>query len=524
MKFTHKIMLIPLVTAVAFLVIFVVTQRAAERSSEVIGRIQDEFYYAAELSHALQIDLLTIRHLLTVAATNGNEDALQEAEEVSVRFHATVAGCRGVPVLAAMLEPLVRDFERYYRQARLTSTQMLEQSGELDLDFDQALFDDVREMNRRYQELSEDIGIVVDRNNAQLELAIANTRARIVRLRWVMNLTSIVFLGLLLILSVMAIGSIVRPIHRMSRVAQAISGGDLNQELDYRSGDALGELADSIREMQSSLISDISRREKAEADLIAAQGQVIQSEKMAVLGKLVAGLTHELNTPLGTLASSVDVVGRSRSIIVDKYSGENLPDSLGKDPRFAKAIQAMARGVDSLSVATARIEELVTGLKVFSQMDQGEVQQTDINGGLEATLNLITHEIPAGLEIERRFTAVEPVLAYPAQLNQAFLSLIRHAARDTIPPGTVTVSTEQTGDRVRVTITDTGCGYQPDALLALFNPSFKADTSRMRMDWEMVTASRIVEQHHGWLTAKSDPGQGTRYVVEIPIWSELGRI
>ena len=137
MKFTHKIMLSPLVTAVAFLFIFALTQRAAERSSDTIGRIQDEFYRATELSHDLQIDLLTIRHLLTEAATNGNEDAMVEAEQVAEHFHDTVDGCRGVPALVDMLAPLARDFDLYYTQARLTTSAMLEQAGGLDLDFDE---------------------------------------------------------------------------------------------------------------------------------------------------------------------------------------------------------------------------------------------------------------------------------------------------------------------------------------------------------------------------------------------------
>jgi signal transduction histidine kinase len=520
MKFTHKIMLSPIVTAVAFLFIFAATQRAAERGSATIERIQDEFFHALELSHELQIDLLTIRDLLTETATNGNEDALLEADEVAANFQATVDGCRDVPVLANMLAPVAQEFQDYYDQARFTTIRMLEQVGGLDLDFDSNLFAQIREMNRRYDELSRDIGVIVDRNNAQLEEAIADTRSRISRLKWVLNLLSIVFLSLLFVLSVLVIGSIVRPVHRMSRVAQAISGGDLGQKLYHESPDALGELADSIREMQSSLIRDIARREKAEADLIAAQGQMIQSEKMAVLGKLVAGLTHELNTPLGTMAASVDIVDRSRDIIVARCQG-GLTEDPTSDPRFGKAVTAMGRGLDSLAAATSRVHELVNGMKVFSQLDKGEVQQTDINAGLDATLDLIEHEIPDGLEIVREFGEVEPVLGYPAQLNQAFLSLVRHAVRDTKPPGTVSVRTEQVGDKVRISVRDTGCGYQPDALLALFNPSFKADTSRMRMDWEMVTSSRIIDGHHGTITAKSDPGQGTRYVVEIPVWSDL---
>ena len=517
MKFTHRIMLSPLVTAVAFICIFLLTQRAAERSSETIARIQDEVFHATELSQELQIDLLTIRHLLTEAATNGNEDSAREADRIAARFRTTLDSCRDVPALAAMLEPVGRDFNGYYGQARATTALMIGQAGNLTLDFDPELFAGIGEMNRRYEALSDRIDVVVRENNAALGAAIEDIRGRVSRLRWVLNLTSLVFLVLLVVLSVVGISSVVRPVHRMSRVAQAISGGDLGKELTYRSPDALGELADSIREMQASLIRDIARREQAEADLIAAQGQMIQSEKMAVLGKLVAGIAHELNTPLGSLGASVDLVERSRRIIVDRCA--DRPDA-ADDVRLAKAVRALEQGLENMAVANTRIGELVNGLKVFSQLDKGEVQQADINAGLDATLDLIGHEIPAGVAVRRELGELPRVLGFPAQLNQAFLSLIRHAIRDTAPEGEVTVRTETRGEKVRVVISDTGCGYQPDALLALFNPSFKADTSRMRMDWEMVTASRIVDRHQGTLTAKSDPGRGTRYTVEIPVWSQ----
>ena len=134
MKFTHKIMLSPLVTGVAFLLIFAVTQQAAQHSSRTIARIQDEFFHATELSHELQIELLTLRHLLTEAATNGNEDALLESEDLAARFRATTAKCQDVPGLSAMIAPLTLEFDRYYEVAHRTSGRMVEQAGALDLD------------------------------------------------------------------------------------------------------------------------------------------------------------------------------------------------------------------------------------------------------------------------------------------------------------------------------------------------------------------------------------------------------
>jgi signal transduction histidine kinase len=241
---------------------------------------------------------------------------------------------------------------------------------------------------------------------------------------------------------------------------------------------------------------------------------------MAVLGELVAGLAHELNTPLGTLASSADIVDRSRKIILEKCEAGPDLEEVRSDPRFQRAIIALENGVQGMGAASDRINELVTGLKAFSQLDKADFQQTDLNEGLRNTLNLVDREFPEGVELQLELGEIEPLLGYPAQLNQLFLALITHAIRDIDPPGTVTVKTEQIADQAQITFTDTGQGYEPAALQALFKPGFKSDTSRVRMDWEMITCNSIVDRHGGSLAAESVPGQGTTYVINLPIWSK----
>ena len=516
MRFTHKILLSPLVTAVAFMVIFAMTQRAAERSSENIAKIQDVYFRATELSHSLHSDLLSIRYLLTAAASEDDEEALLQAISGAANFRATMERGRATPELAALLDPLAVQFEDYFASARRLTEKILDSADGPGPVYDQALIDDVVAMNRNYADLGAALNLIIEGNNLKLEAAIADTRAHIGHLRWVMNATSVVFLGILVLLSVVVIRSIVGPVNTMSRVAQAISGGDLAVKLAYRSPDALGELADSIREMQSSLVSDLARRKEAEADLIAAQGEMVQSGKMAVLGKLVAGLAHELNTPLGTMLSSVDVLGRSREIIIEKTQCEADQDS-----GFKRATAAMSRGVENLTEATSRVEDIVNSLKVFSQLDNGEIQQTDINLGLQATLILLEPETPAGVTLARQWGDLDAVLGLPAQLNQAFLSILRHTVRDATPVGSVSVKTEQIPENVRVTITGTGRDYATEELNTLFNPSFSADKQRVRMDWEMAAASRIINRHNGTIVAASKVGEGTFYTIEIPNWSEV---
>ncbi len=518
MKFNHKLFLMPLVTALAFSLIFVLTKRATDKSAEIGDRIQDEFFHALELSHDLEKDLLTIRQLLTSAVTNADEDQVAVADTVANHFRQTVAGCLGVPRLNAKLSPLLEEFDAYFQLAKLTTNEMIEQDLE-QLDFQTGFLVRVALMNDRYEQLNQNLTAVVEETNQELEDALDQMSQRIGRVRRVMNLTSLVFMAVLVLITLLVQAAILRPVHRMSKVAQAIADGDLGLSLEHKSKDALGELADSFRDMQASLIRDIARREKAEGDLIAAQGQIIQSEKMAVLGELVAGLAHELNTPLGTLASSADVVDRSRRIIRDKcQSGSDLQE-VTNDPRYLKAMNALEQGVAGMSAASGRIDDLVTGLKAFSQLDQADYQNTDLNEGLRNTLYLVDGGLPSGVSLESDLGEAEPILGYPAQLNQLFLGLIMHAVRDVQPPGTVSVTTRQIADQVQITVSDTGVGYEPEALRSLFKPGFQSDTQRVRMDWEMITVQSIVDRHGGSLAADSVPGEGTTYVINLPIWS-----
>jgi two-component system NtrC family sensor kinase len=521
MKFNHKILLMPLVTALAFLAIFVITQRAMTRNGETVDRIRNEFFHALELSHDLEKDLLTIRQLLTSAVTYADEDQVAEADTVATRFRQTVNGCLGVPGLEETLGPLQQDFDGYFGIAKTTTLEMIQQDLE-ELDFQPGFLERVDLMNRRFDKINTELNLVVAQTDQQLSEAIGRMEEGVARASWIMNVTSLVFLGILVLISVLVTSAIVRPVHRMSSVAQAIAGGDLGLELGHRSHDALGELADSIRDMQASLIRDIARREKAENELIAAQGQIIQSEKMAVLGQLVAGLAHELNTPLGTLASSVDVLERSRLIVRDKFTEGNDLHEVTSDPRFQRAMQAMDNGVKGMSAASGRIGDLVAVLKTFSQLDKAELQQTKIDEGLRNTVKLVERNLRPGVELNLELGDVPPVLGYTAQLNQLFLSLVMHAVRDVTSPGTVTLKTEHIADQVQIIVRDTGCGYEPDALLALFKPGFKSDSSRVRMNWEMITAGSIVDRHGGSLAAESVPGRGTTYVINLPVWFKGG--
>jgi len=272
-----------------------------------------------------------------------------------------------------------------------------------------------------------------------------------------------------------------------------------------------------MEELEAQVVVRTRELSAAMAELTAAQGQIVQSEKMAALGKLVAGLAHELNTPLGTLASSTDVVVRSRKILNELCGGGGDLAEIRTDARFQRAMRAMEQSLETTASAAGRIDELVSGLRAFSLLDQAEFQHTDVNAGLEATLTVLNHEIPAEVKVVRDFGDVPRVLGYPAQLNQLFLGLLRRAVAEIDPPGTITVTTESVDDQVRISIRDDGRGCDEAELKRIFDPGFKADAQRVRMDWGLVTCSRIVEMHQGSIAAKSAPGQGSTFTLVIPV-------
>jgi signal transduction histidine kinase len=516
MKLSWKINMMPMVAGLGFFLYFGVVFWGTRSVDRTMTMIQDSFFHALEISHDLETNALGIRHLLTNSMTSGNPDLVAEADVLADSFRRGVESCRTTPGLATgRLDTLDLAFGEYYGIARVTALESSSDSGDLNLEFDDALLRQIAAMNEKYGTLQGYLREGVQITNDAMAEALSETRQRMIRLRRTMNLLALVFLVILIFLSVGVKAAIMRPVRRLSRASRAIARGDLNQKLEYQSDDALGRLADSFREMQTALIDDIRQREAAESELIAAQGQIIQSEKMAVLGQLVAGLTHELNTPLGAMTSSANVVSRCGDILSSKCGEAESLETLRSDRRFQKALSAMGQGASTVETAAGRISELVTGLKAFSQLDQAERQETDLNEGLRTTFKLIEHQIPRNVEFHWELGNIPRVIAWPAQLHQLFLVLIRNAMESIEGAGTITITSRQSDQTIQVIIEDTGTGFDPEQLRALFDPGFGARSKTVRMDWGMISAAGIAERHGGNLRAVSTPGQGSTFTLSL---------
>ena len=243
-----------------------------------------------------------------------------------------------------------------------------------------------------------------------------------------------------------------------------------------------------------------------------AQAQLVQTGKMAALGRLVAGLTHEVNQPIGAIKSATDVTLRA----LQRFDGYAEKDGNGNDGELQKLIEVLRVNNNNTAGGTVRIEKILRSLQSFSRLDEADFQKTDIHEGLESTLTLIAPEIPEGVRVEKEFGDVAECYAYPGELNQVFMNLLLNAIDALDGTGLINIKTWTADGFVNVVISDNGRGIAQDKLKALFDPGFTTRDSRVRMRTGLYTSYAIIHKHHGDIQVDSEPGQGTTFTITFP--------
>ena len=237
-------------------------------------------------------------------------------------------------------------------------------------------------------------------------------------------------------------------------------------------------------------------------DLRLQQAQLIQSEKMASLGQMVAGVAHEINTPLGYANSNVSIVRELVASMEEQIDGESREE-------FDMLLGDAQYGLE-------QIAELVMSLKNFSRVDRSHTELFDLNEGVETSLKICQNQIK-DLVVEKQFAELPDISCAPSQLNQVFLNLINNAAQAMGGQGTLTVTTERDGDNAVVKVRDTGCGMDADTVAHIFEPFFTTKPVGEGTGLGLSIVFRIIEDHGGQITVESQPGEGTEFRVSLPI-------
>jgi signal transduction histidine kinase len=242
---------------------------------------------------------------------------------------------------------------------------------------------------------------------------------------------------------------------------------------------------------------------------------LVNSAKLATLGMLVAGVAHELNTPMGALNSNHDTLKRALGKLQDILADEVVePAELDEVRRIVAAIAGVLRVND---LAIERMRQLVASLRGFARPDQAELDTVDLHEGIDAALAILRHEMKDRVEVVRDYGELPRVECYPQQIGQAFMNLLMNAVQAIPDRGVITVRTTAADGGVTVDIEDTGTGITPANLKRIFEPGFTTKGSRVGMGLGLLITHQIIDRHHGRLGVRSEPGQGTVFSVFLPL-------
>ena len=251
-------------------------------------------------------------------------------------------------------------------------------------------------------------------------------------------------------------------------------------------------------------------------ELSETQLQLIQAEKMASLGQLVAGVAHELNTPMGAIHSNTQTEGKALERVGERLaSGESLSGSELKS--FSSSIGVLREMNAVNETASRRIIQIVSNLKKFARLDESEWQNIDITQGLEETLALVEHKTKNRISVDKVYGDIPHVSCYAGQLNQVFMNLIVNAIQAIDERGRIRIETFRDGDEAVVHITDDGAGIAKEDHARIFDPGFTTKGVGVGTGLGLSICYRIVQNHGGRLTVTSELGKGSTFTVAIPI-------
>ncbi len=361
--------------------------------------------------------------------------------------------------------------------------------------------------------------------------------------------------------------SIYVPLLGLRTAAAEIGKGKLDTQIEIKSNDEVGQLAASFKKMLKELRKtttsidnlnrEITERKKAEESLRLAyeeleksnkelketQSQLVQSEKLASIGQLAAGVAHEINTPVGFVASNFETLENYMKKIQEllQMYGELLgeieasektelsdkTDTIGKsqtDMKIDFILKDLPRLFSDSREGIDRVTSIVQNLRDFSRIDQpGNLNKYNINDGIKATLVVAQNEIKYEADVRANLSKVPLILCDAGQINQVLLNIIINAtqaikSQKKKDKGTITIKTYVTDDDVVCEISDDGPGIEPDKLSNIFDPFFTTKPVGEGTGLGLsISYDIIVIKHNGKLLVDSSVGEGTKFKIMLPL-------
>jgi signal transduction histidine kinase len=251
--------------------------------------------------------------------------------------------------------------------------------------------------------------------------------------------------------------------------------------------------------------------EQTLAELRDSQAALVQSEKMGSMAALVAGVSHEVHTPLGVIASSADTMARA---------AQRLRQATPDPELLERTTEVLSTAAEQLHAACERVRAIIANLRHFVQLDRADLLRAHIEENLESTLRLLGYQLAGKITVEKDYGTIPEIECFPRELNQLFMNVLLNAIEAidrSGRKGTIRIRTWQEGDGVAVQVEDNGCGIAEDKLNRIFDPGFTTKNVRVGIGLGLAISYRIVQAHHGELDIESRPEVGTKVTIKLPI-------
>ncbi|MEA3546617.1 MAG: ATP-binding protein [Thermodesulfobacteriota bacterium] len=276
------------------------------------------------------------------------------------------------------------------------------------------------------------------------------------------------------------------------------------------------------------LVETNQKLTKTLTELKEAQSHLVQSEKMASLGQLVAGVAHEINNTTNFITGALPSLKRlmvGLETILSHYEdlavkhGETVKGNTEKDDHDYKKILAdVDILLDNISKGARRTGNIVRELRQFSRLDEERKKRMDIHGGLESTLTFIYPQYRNRIEIIKNYDeTLAPVTCMPGKINQVFTNLLTNSMQAIPEKGLVTIQTRQDYGRIHIIIKDSGSGIAPENLDRIFDPFFTTKEPGVGTGLGLSISYTIIKEHHGEILVKSEKDNGTEFEIILPV-------